>query len=317
MTLVIKKATKTKIKLKISITAPSGGGKTYSALKMAHGIVGDWEKICVIDTENGSASLYSDLGPYDTIELTPPFEPEKYVEAIRLAVSSAKYEVIIIDSMSHEWEGVGGSLQIHGSMAGNSFANWAKVTPRHDAFVQEMLQAPVHVIGTARRKTDYDMTRDGSKTVVTKVGLKQVQREGLEYEFAIVFALDQNHYAKAEKDRTRLFDKKPEFIITEKTGQELIVWANSSAEETPKLVPENAGSKSSAKEIVSGLAAAPSFTDRDANQYDAERKKFLFTTLHKKGVSPGIWEDVYRAMKGKTTKDLEKVLVEVLKHATV
>ncbi len=98
----LKKATRKAVKLKLNLSAPSGAGKTMSALLMAKGIVGDWSKIAVVDTENGSASLYSHLGDFNTIELQPPFTPEKYMEAIDLCYNSG-IELVIIDSSTHEW----------------------------------------------------------------------------------------------------------------------------------------------------------------------------------------------------------------------
>jgi len=90
------------MELRLNISAPSGAGKTYSALRMANGLCGDWSKVAVIDTENGSASLYSHLGEFNTIDLTPPFTPEKYIEAINACVAGGM-EAIIIDSSTHEW----------------------------------------------------------------------------------------------------------------------------------------------------------------------------------------------------------------------
>ena len=102
-------------------------------------------------------------------------------------------EVIIIDSISHEWEGKGGILDIHGSMVGNSFTNWAKVTPRHNEFVQKILQSNSHIIATIRSKQDYVLSEKNGKMVPEKVGLKGVTREGLDYEFTLVFDVDIKH----------------------------------------------------------------------------------------------------------------------------
>jgi len=123
----LKRAQKKLVKLKIGVSGASGFGKTYSALLMAYGIVGDWSKIAVIDTENDSASLYSDIGEYNTISLTAPYSPERYCEAIDTCVN-AGIECIIIDSISHEWEGKGGCLEILETLGGQ-FRDWAKVTP--------------------------------------------------------------------------------------------------------------------------------------------------------------------------------------------
>lgn len=223
----LKKAEKKKVKLRLGLSAVSGGGKTYSALLLAHGLCGDWSKIAVIDTENDSASLYSDLGEYNTISLQAPYSPERYIEAINTC-ENAKMEVIIIDSITHEWDGKGGILEISNSMVGNSFTNWAKLTPRHQSFIDCILQSKCHVITTVRRKQDYEMVKnDKGKVEPVKVGLKEVTREGFEYELTVNFELDIKHNAIVSKDRTNLFSGKPEFVITSETGQLIKQWCDS------------------------------------------------------------------------------------------
>lgn len=303
MTLVIKKAERKKTKLKLAISAPSGGGKTYSALLLAKGLCGDWSKVCVIDTENESASLYTNLGDYNTIVLPPPFTPEKYVEAINTCVQ-AGMEAIIIDSMSHEWEAEGGALDLQSQMGGR-YQDWAKVTPRHRAFVNAILQAPAHVIGTMRRKTDYEMTKEGNKTIVSKVGLKEVQREGMEYEFTIHFALDQNHNAKAEKDRTGLFDKKPEFLITEKTGEQLKAWANSGAQ------PASEAPKTTLQSVP-----PPENDPSDALRH-AQIRKVRIDYLKQQGIPDVLHDLILAKMVGKGAADLMPVIAEVRKEAGI
>ena len=135
-------------------------------------------------------------------------------------------EVIIIDSVSHEWEGSGGILDLHGNMPGNSFTNWAKMTPRHNAFVQKILESPAHVIATIRTKTDYAMVEKNGKYAVEKMGMKGITRDGLDYEFTVVFDLDIKHLAKASKDRTGLFMDKPEEVITPAFGKKILEWCN-------------------------------------------------------------------------------------------
>lgn len=221
------KATRKKVKLRLGLSAVSGGGKTYSALLLAKGLVGDLSKVAVIDTENGSASLYAHLGEFSTIELSAPYTPERYIEAIQ-ACEAAEIECIIIDSITHEWDGKGGVIDISNSMTGNSFTNWAKLTPRHQAFIDAILQSPCHIITTVRRKQDYEMTKDSSgKTKVEKAGLKEVTREGFEYELTVNFNLDEKHNCTASKDRTGLFMDKPQFTISEATGKTIIEWCES------------------------------------------------------------------------------------------
>ena len=219
-------ASRKRAKIKLAFQGPSGSGKTYSALLLAFGLCGDWSKIAVIDTENHSAELYAHLGQYNTLNIGAPYSPEKYTEAIRLCETSA-IQVIIIDSVSHEWEGSGGILDVHSGMAGNSFTNWGKLTPRHNVFVQAILQSPCHIIGTIRSKQDYVLSEKNGKMVPEKVGLKGITRDGMDYEMTIVFDIDIKHNAIANKDRTGLFTGKPEFRITPETGKVILAWCNS------------------------------------------------------------------------------------------
>lgn len=129
----LRKAERKQAKIKLGLQGPSGSGKTYSALLLAYGLVQDWAKVAVIDTENHSADLYAHLGDYRVLPLNRPYTPERYIQAIQ-ACEDASMEVIIIDSITHEWDGAGGILETHGNMTGNSFTNWNKVTPRHNAF---------------------------------------------------------------------------------------------------------------------------------------------------------------------------------------
>ncbi len=221
----LRKAQRTNAKIKLALQGPSGSGKTYSSLLLANGLCPDWSKIAIIDSENSSADLYADLGNYNVLPIPGPYEPEKYIRAIE-ACEKAGMQVIILDSVSHEWEGMGGILDIHGSMTGNSFTNWAKVTPRHNAFVQKILNSPTHVIATIRTKQDYVLSDKNGKMVPEKVGLKGVTRDGLDYEFTIVFDLDIKHNATATKDRTGLFMDKPMQKITAGTGKQILNWCN-------------------------------------------------------------------------------------------
>ncbi len=221
----LRRAQRKQAKIKLALQGPSGSGKTYSALLLASGIT-DYSKISVVDTENHSADLYAHLGDYNVLQLSKPFTPERYIIAIETC-EDAGMEVIIIDSVSHEWEGSGGILDLHGNMPGNSFTNWAKMTPRHNAFVQKMLESPCHIISTIRTKQDYVLSEKNGKMIPEKVGLKGITRDGLDYEFTIVFDLDIKHNASASKDRTGLFADKPESIITSGHGKRILKWCNS------------------------------------------------------------------------------------------
>jgi hypothetical protein len=225
----LRKATRKQAKIRLGLSAVSGGGKTYSAILVAKGLVGDLSKVAIIDTENGSADLYAHMGDFNVLPLTAPFSPERYVDAIR-ACEKAGMEVIIIDSISQEWEGKGGCLEIVESLGGK-YQDWAKVTPRHQAFLEAILHSPCHVITTVRRKQDYEMIKDNNGRVkVEKAGLKEVTREGFEYELTMNLELDTRHMATASKDRTGLFMGKPAFIPDEKTGQIIAQWCEQGEE---------------------------------------------------------------------------------------
>jgi hypothetical protein len=221
----LQKAQRHQVKLRIGLSGPSGFGKTYSALLMAYGMTNDWKKIALIDTENNSASLYSHLGNFNVLSLGEPFSPERYLEAIKLCEDS-DIELIIIDSISHEWQGKGGCLEIHEQLGGR-FQDWARVTPRHQSFIDAIILSKCHIITTSRSKVDYSLDKDGNgKTKVMKLGTKSITREGFEYELTVNFEfLNDNHLVQASKDRTELFSG-PEFIINSSTGKKLIEWCN-------------------------------------------------------------------------------------------
>lgn len=233
MTLQLRKATRQKAKIRLGLSAVSGGGKTYSALLIAYGLCGDWNKIAIIDTENNSADLYAHLGPYNVLPLSAPYAPEKYIEAVK-ACENSGIEVIIIDSITHEWDGKGGILEISNSMTGNSFTNWAKLTPRHQAFIDSILQSSCHIITSVRRKQDYELSQnEKGKLEPVKVGLKEVTREGFEYELTVNLELDVKHNASASKDRTGLFSGKPSFVPSVETGKLIKAWCESGVEVIP------------------------------------------------------------------------------------
>lgn len=218
----LRQSQRMKAKIKLALEGCSGSGKTYSSLLLASGMT-TWNKIAIIDSENGSADLYAHLGNYNVLTLQAPFTPEKYIQAIELC-EKANMEVIIIDSISHCWEYL---LEYHAGLQGNSFTNWGKITPRQNLFIQRVLSSNSHIICTMRTKQDYILTDKNGKMVPEKVGLKAVMRDGVDYEFTIVFDIDIKHNAVANKDRTGMFAGKPEFLISSDIGRRILLWCNS------------------------------------------------------------------------------------------
>lgn len=217
------KAKKEKIWTKVLLGGSSGSGKTYSALRLATGLAKKCGSgIAAIDTEAGRICYYANEFDFSYAQLTEPFTPEKYIEAINDAVSSG-FKVLIIDSISHEWNYC---VDIHDKMPGNSWTNWSKVTPRHDAFMEKILQAPIHIIATVRGKDEYVLEEKNGKQTPKKVGLGFKQRDGVEYNYTATFNIAQDtHIAEATKDNTHIFEGRYE-VLTEKDGEALYDWAN-------------------------------------------------------------------------------------------
>lgn len=238
MAFQIRKARRSATKLRLLLTSPSGGGKTYSSLLLAKGLGG---KTIVIDTEEGSSDLYDTLHDFDVVDLKPPFTPERYIEAIT-ACEQAGYEVIVIDSVTHCWSGKGGCLELVDDIAkakfrGNTWSAFSEITPRWRAFVDAILRSSAHVICTGRSKTETAQVDDHGKKKVAKLGMKLEARDGLEYEFTCVLdIIHDGHYATVSKDRTGLFigDPKP---ITEETGRQLANWLQGAADIEPATSP--------------------------------------------------------------------------------
>ena len=235
-----KKAVRTLARLRLGISGPSGSGKTYGALLIAKGLGG---RIAVIDSEHDSASLYAgmpDMPEFDTLSIEAPYTPERFIQAIEAAEADG-YDIVICDSITHEWKGSGGVLEIVDGLTqtkfkGNSYAAWGIATPRHQKFVDKMLSCRCHFIATMRSKTQYvEGERNGKKTY-SKAGAAPEQRDGLEYEFtAVLDIVHEGNLALASKDRTGLF-RDPQ-LITEKTGVALRAWLSSAAAQAPAPKP--------------------------------------------------------------------------------
>lgn len=227
-----RKAERKQKKARILISGVSGGGKTMTALKLAMGLR-KAGRVAFIDTERGSSELYAGEGKnefdFDVIQLTD-YKPETFLEAADAAADTGAYDVLIIDSLTHSWEGPGGFLDIHRAVTDrsakkDSYAAWNTVTPMFNQFIDHLLRLPMHVICCLRVKTDYDRSEnEKGRLKIEKVGLAPKFRPENEYEWDISGRIDIEH--KLMIDKTRLSFLKDAVIKEpdEKLGLKIRDW---------------------------------------------------------------------------------------------
>ena len=217
----------------VGITGKSGTGKTYSALKLARGLVGPAGRIAFIDTETGRGSHYSDVTAYDIDELWPPFSPGRYAEKIK-AAADAGYHALIIDSMSHEWEGQGGVLEKADATGKQGLQKWMKPKTEHKKLVNLILQTRMHIIVCLRGKEKLVQAKDDrGKEVIVSQGIVPIQEDRLLYEMTVSLITDE-----ALKPGVPLVRKCPADLmaafqpgqqISERTGQMIAEWVGGGA----------------------------------------------------------------------------------------
>lgn len=262
--MAFQKAKREQIWAKVLLNSPSGGGKTYSALRLATGIARMCgSRVAAIDTENGRIRYYANEFDFDDMQLEEPYSPEKYMEAIDEAVK-AGYKVLVIDSTSHEWNFC---LDLVNNMPGtNSYTKWKSVTPRHNAFQEKILQAPIHIIATVRGKDEYVLEDSNGKKVPKKVGLGYTQRDGAEFNYTVTLNLDQStHRFSATKDNTHLFEDRYD-VLTEADGEAIYEWANSGEAPAHKPQPTTAPATAKAEDIPSKILAIDAKVKQLQNQ---------------------------------------------------
>jgi hypothetical protein len=238
------KATREKAKAKICLAGPSGSGKSYTSLILAHAMrdAGLGSKIAVIESEAGKMNKYAGYSvagqkwDFDICVLDN-FGPGDYVakleEAHRLG-----YDIVVIDSISHEWQGKGGALEtVDKTAPGKSkfSEGWRTVTPLHNRFVDTVLRLPVHVIATCRLKMGYvleEETKPDGKVISRpkKIGMEPVQRNGIEYEFEIFATMDPSHIFRVEKTICPALDGVTAVCPGPEFFQPLFTWLNEGVE---------------------------------------------------------------------------------------
>lgn len=245
------RASKKKSKARLGLSGPSGSGKTESALRVARGMAGADGRIAVLDTEYGSASLYSDRHNFDVIEIRAPFSVDKYIDGIKAAEEEG-YDVLIIDSLTHAWAGEGGILEEvdrRQTAGSNKMVAWQWGTKAQNALTHAILNSKVHVIGTFRAKPGYAIEQNNGRTEVRKVGMESVQRDGFEFEFTTVLMLGMDHFAACTttgKNRSPLFTDARQLSVQD--GLDLMAWLEQGADVTPEAPagPSHADAKAAA-----------------------------------------------------------------------
>lgn len=181
MTFEIRKAQRQGARLLIQLSGVSGSGKTYTALQLAYGLAGNnADKVVMIDTENRRGSLYADSlpQPFNIIDFYAPFSPARYIQAIE-AACNAGAEVIVIDSVTHEWESEGGCEWIANQ---TRFPDWKRAKAEHKRFMTYMLQCPAHIIACtrAREKVDFSDPKNPRP-----LGIQPIQEKNFSYEATV------------------------------------------------------------------------------------------------------------------------------------
>jgi hypothetical protein len=280
------KATKARRRARIAITGPGGSGKTYSALQIAKGFGG---KIAVLDTERGSASLYSSEVPFDCVEITS-YEVRKYIEVIN-AAAEAGYTTLIIDSLSHAWSGTGGILD-QKDKKGGDFSAWRTLTPEQNKLIDAILDYPGHVIATMRSKTEYVVEKnDKGKSAPRKVGLAPVQRDGVEYEFDVVGDMDMDNTFHVSKTRCSAIAGQSIRCPGVELSKTLLAWLNdgtdkpkrveaapATAATTPVRSPAQLSDSASEAELIAWCASnAAHIAKADAPKREKARARIVET----------------------------------------
>jgi AAA domain len=317
MAFTIRPAQRSDSKALIGLYSQSGAGKTYSSLMLARGLVGPAGKIVLIDTESGRGSLYADVipGGYETINLDPPFSPQRYIEAIE-AAEQANAACIIVDSMSHEWEGAGGvgdmAFQIETRTGKPGLHCWKEPKMAHQKMLLKLLQAKTHLICClrAKRKSRQIKNERTGKSEIVKDEFYTPKQDGdFIFELTVHAEILADHKLRVTKVSHPALENvfKSGMMITEETGRELAAWARGEKQKSDEptddkikqgvdtLIAEVAALKSG-DEITAhlkGSKAAKQQTWLAANRPDEYQRLLAAVTAHRKTLDGGHPEPVF------------------------
>ena len=270
MAVSFRPAVRENVGLIIGLAGSSGSGKTYSAMRLAAGIAGD-NPFAVIDTEGGRAKHYADRFRFDHADLHAPFTPEAYAEAIELA-DKARYPAIVVDSMSHEWAGDGGVLDMqeaefarmgHGDNV--KMASWIKPKGRHKRMVQQLLQCRAHLILCFRAEEKIDMIKEGGKTkIVPKEGpggfkgWLPICEKNMPYELIVSFLMHFERPGIGVPIKPLQEQLRPLFpdgaLLDERAGQGIAAWAKGDTPATGLKTAQETRAPSEIRKVLSEAA---------------------------------------------------------------
>lgn len=253
------RATKTAIKLRAAAFGPAGSGKTFTALRVARGLIGDAGRLAVIDTEARSASRYANRFAFDVDELTDP-TVDDYVAAIDDA-AAAGYDALVIDSMSHAWKWLNDEIEAiaKARYRGNTWSAWAEGNAIWARLTKAILRFNMtgHVLATMQSKTEWVTVDNGSgRKAPQRVGLAPTAGKGIEYEFDLLLEMTPEHAANVIKDRTGKFQDRIIQKPDEAFGRELAAWLADGAPPVPSPSPSrDPGPAAATVDVAATLAS--------------------------------------------------------------
>lgn len=227
----------------IILCGVSGCGKTFSAIQLAYGMAnGDASKVGLLDTENGRGKFYADTVPQPFLygELRPPFSPQRYIQAIE-EFAKTGIEVLIIDSGSHEFEGIGGVQDI--AEAGNPrMPNWNKAKSEHKKFMSAVLSSPMHIIlclrAREKAKPEKQIVDGREKIVYVDLGLQPITEKNVVFEATASLMLhDQGKFQDAIKVPAALQGilGRGKGYLTEADGRAIRAWVDGAKQLDPNV----------------------------------------------------------------------------------
>lgn len=224
----IRPAVRAGSKIVLGISGQSGSGKTLTALYIARGMVNHAGEIGFLDTENRRGSLYANEldAPFLIADLHYPFSPSRYSQAIK-EFQDAGVKVLVIDSVSHEWES--GCMEIAEAplLKGGKMADWKKAKAEHKKFMTTLLQSDMHIIACIRaaEKTDF---KDPRKPV--SLGVQPLCEKNFMFELtASIMMFDEGKYQqnlKIPKDLKPVFGDGNGYLGID-AGKGIAAWLNS------------------------------------------------------------------------------------------